>query len=163
MCGNFALWYVICFRRGDQWSPFLVHSIISVLFSVGAAPTMSIFLELFRMTVFWIKPPLRLSGTSPQGEAFEGSCRQSRLRGHKIFTYQQRNVDCIVKYRNVLKITQKKRRPTVAPTLPKNYSSPSSIASLCESDILPVFLSTSITLTFSQSPSLTTSSTISTL
>lgn len=32
MCGNFALWYVICFRRGDQWSPFLVHSIISVLF-----------------------------------------------------------------------------------------------------------------------------------
>lgn len=21
MCGNFALWYVICFRRGDQWSP----------------------------------------------------------------------------------------------------------------------------------------------
>ena len=32
MCGNFALWYVICFRRGDQWSPFLVHLIISVLF-----------------------------------------------------------------------------------------------------------------------------------
>lgn len=119
------------------------------------------------LAVFWIKPPLRLSGTSSQGEAFsapiEGSCRQSRLRGHKIFTYQQRNVDCIIKYRNVLKITQKKRRPTVAPTLPKNYSSPSSIASLCESDILPVFLSTSITLTFSQSPSLTTSSTFSTL
>lgn len=85
MCGNFALWYVICFRRGDQWSPFLVHSIISVLFFVGAVPTMSIFLELFHMTVFWIKPPLRFSGTSPQGEAFsapiEGSCRQSRLRG----------------------------------------------------------------------------------
>lgn len=80
MCGNFALWYVICFRRGDQWSPFLVHSIISVLFFVGAVPTMSIFLELFHMTVFWIKPPLRLSGTSPQGEAFEGSCRESRLR-----------------------------------------------------------------------------------
>ena len=89
--------------------------------------------------------------------------RHLSSRGHKIFTYQQRNVDCIVKYRNVLKITQKKRRPTVAPTLPKNYSSPSSIASLCESDILPVFLSTSITLTFSQSPSLTTSSTFSTL
>ena len=81
MCGNFALWYVICFRRGDQWSPFLVHSIISVLFSVGAVPMMSIFLELFHMTVFWIKPPLRLSGTSPQGEAFEGNCRESRLRG----------------------------------------------------------------------------------
>lgn len=60
-------------------------------------------------------------------------------------------------------ITQKKRRPTVAPHCRKNYSSPSSIASLCESDILPVFLSTSITLTFSQSPSLTTSSTFSTL
>ena len=81
MCGNFALWYVICFRRGDQWSPFLVHSIISVLFSVGAVPMMSIFLELFHMTVFWIKPPLRLSGTSPQGEAFEENCRESRLRG----------------------------------------------------------------------------------
>ena len=54
-------------------------------FSVGAAPTIPIFLELFHMTVFWINPPLRLSGTSPQGEAFsapiEGSCRQSRLRG----------------------------------------------------------------------------------
>ena len=91
MCGNFALWYVICFRRGDQWSPFLVHSIISVLFSVGAVPTMSIFLELFHMTVFWIKPPLRLSGTSPQGEAFsapiEGSCRQSRLRGGIKFSH----------------------------------------------------------------------------
>ena len=85
MCGNFALWYVICFRKGDQWSPFLVHSIISVLFFVGAVPMMSIFLELFHMTVFWIKPPLRLSGTSPQEEAFsasiEGSCRESRLRG----------------------------------------------------------------------------------
>jgi hypothetical protein len=33
------------------------------------------------LAVFWIKPPLRLSGTSPQGEAFEGSCRESRLRG----------------------------------------------------------------------------------
>lgn len=121
MCGNFALWYVICFRRGDQWSPFLVHSIISVLFFVGAVPTMSIFLELFHMTVFWIKPPLSLSGTSPQGGAFsapiEWSCRQSRLRGYKIFTYQQRNVDCIVKYRNVLKITQKRgdqRSPHIA-------------------------------------------------
>ena len=50
MCGNFALWYVICFRKGDQWSPFLVHSIISVLFFVGAVPMMSIFLELFHMT-----------------------------------------------------------------------------------------------------------------
>ena len=54
-------------------------------FFVGAVPTMSIFLELFHMTVFWIKPPLRLSGPSSQGEAFsapiEGSCRQSQLRG----------------------------------------------------------------------------------
>jgi hypothetical protein len=50
-------------------------------FFVGAVPMMSIFLELFHMTVFWIKPPLRLSGTSPQGEAFERSCRESRLRG----------------------------------------------------------------------------------
>lgn len=50
-------------------------------FFVGAVPMMFIFLELFHMTVFWIKPPLRLSGTSPQGEAFEGSCRESRLRG----------------------------------------------------------------------------------
>lgn len=37
------------------------------------------------LAVFWIKPPLRLSGTSPQGEAFsapiEGSCRESRLSG----------------------------------------------------------------------------------
>ena len=76
MCGNFALWYVICFRRGDQWSPFLVHSIISVLFFRRATPMMSIFLELFHMTVFWIKPPLRLSG-----RGFEGNCRESRLRG----------------------------------------------------------------------------------
>ena len=34
---------------------------------------------------FHTKPPLRLAGTSPQGEAYkapiEGSCRQSRLRG----------------------------------------------------------------------------------
>ena len=37
------------------------------------------------LAVFWIKPPLRLSGTSPEEEAFsasiEGSCRESRLRG----------------------------------------------------------------------------------
>ncbi len=39
-------------------------------FFVGAVPMMSIFLELFHMTVFWIKPPLRLSGTSPQEEVF---------------------------------------------------------------------------------------------
>jgi len=60
-------------------------------FSVGAAPTIPIFLELFHMTVFWINPPLRLSGTSPQGEAFsapiEGSCRQSRLRGGIKFSH----------------------------------------------------------------------------
>ncbi|MDR3823758.1 MAG: hypothetical protein Q3Y24_01370, partial [Clostridia bacterium] len=63
-----------------------VHTHIArFAYSVGAVPMMPIFLELFHMTVFWIKPPLRLSGTYPQGEAFsapiEGSCRQSRLRG----------------------------------------------------------------------------------
>ncbi|RGF97108.1 hypothetical protein DXA10_01865 [Firmicutes bacterium AM55-24TS] len=42
-------------------------------FFVGAVPMMSIFLELFHMTVFWIKPPLRLSGTSPQGELLRGA------------------------------------------------------------------------------------------
>ena len=111
-------------------------------------------------------PPLILQGERCRFKPprIEGSCRRKSTEGwYKIFKYQQRNVDCIVKYRNVLKITQKRGDQSVAPHCRKNYSSPSSIASLCESDILPVFLSTSITLTFSQSPSLTTSSTFSTL
>ena len=95
MCGNFALWYVICFRRGDQWSPFLVHSIISVLFFRRGSADDVHFSRIISydgtLAVFWIKPPLRLSGTSPQGEAFsapiEGSCRQSRLRGGIKFSH----------------------------------------------------------------------------
>ena len=95
MCGNFALWYVICFRRGDRWSPFLVHSIISVLFFRRGSADDVHFSRIISydgtLAVFWIKPPLRPSGTSPQGEAFsapiEGSCRQSRLRGGIKFSH----------------------------------------------------------------------------
>ena len=74
MCGNFALWYVICFRRGDRWSPFLVHSIISVLFFRRGSADDVHFSRIISydgtLAVFWIKPPLRLSGTSPQEEVF---------------------------------------------------------------------------------------------
>lgn len=85
MCGNFALWYVICFRKGDQWSPFFcTFNNQCTFFCRGSADDVH-FSRIISydgtLAVFWIKPPLRLSGTSPQGEAFEGSCRESRLRG----------------------------------------------------------------------------------
>ena len=45
------------------------------------------------LAVFWIKPPLRLSGTSPQGEAFsapiKGNCRHCRLWGGFFATYDR--------------------------------------------------------------------------
>ena len=58
--------FSFCVSRGDHWSP------VVVLKSDVEVPSCT-------------KPPLRPTGTSPQGEAYkapiEGNCRQSRLRG----------------------------------------------------------------------------------